>query len=187
MSEHPRRRVSARERIRRLEALPEFPATRRGRMPYAGADGRIVVFEGPLRSLGQGIPRRRSRIPFVWRLQRAAWHMALGYASGFPVRAILAFTARNYWRIPDVDDPTESLDAIIEFEDVDVPDPNDLEPAAYARGGIVDRAFGQSVPAAWVEPAEAFIPLTANRQARARRILDDLIRRLRDDGELGGV
>jgi hypothetical protein len=104
--------MRARDRIDATERIPEFPPHEIGTLPWVDWHGRAQTYTGPLRELGRGIPRPRSRRPMIYRMQRAAWHLALGYASGFPVRDVLAFTLRGFWAIPV---PTDDVaDAIVE-------------------------------------------------------------------------
>lgn len=103
--------MRARDRIAATEAVQPIPPDRHGEMRWARRDGTVGSYIGPLTELGQGIPRPRSTRPIVYRLQRALWHLALGYVSGFPVRDILAFTRRGFWSIPL---PADAPDAIVE-------------------------------------------------------------------------
>lgn len=104
--------MKARDRIEWHESIPEWPPPTVGSMTWRHRDGTPAEYVGPLTELGRGIPRKRSRRPFAYRMQRAAWHLALGYVSGYPVRDILAFTIRGFWHIPLPSDPIP--DAIIE-------------------------------------------------------------------------
>jgi len=64
------------------------------RVQWRRADGTTGEYEGHVRDLGHGIPRRDSG-PGV---RRAVFDLAFGYVSGFPVRDILAFVLRSSFR-----------------------------------------------------------------------------------------
>jgi hypothetical protein len=72
-------------------------------MQWRKADGTMRVYEGPLLNLGRGIPRPMRDHG----VRRALFDFAYGYASGFPVRDVLAFSFRSLW-------PSRPMDAIVE-------------------------------------------------------------------------
>lgn len=62
-----------------------------GDMQWRRADGTTGTYHGPLKSLGQGIPRKMGPHGF----RRALFDLAFGYTSGFPVRDIIPFALRS--------------------------------------------------------------------------------------------
>lgn len=69
------------------EVIPEH-----GDMQWKRADGTIGTYTGPLDDLGYGIPRNPRT---QWGIRRAIFDLAFGYVSGFPIRDVLAFSARS--------------------------------------------------------------------------------------------
>lgn len=82
-----------------MEHAADFPRATTGVMQWRRADGSTGRYEGRLVNLGYGIPRPRRN-----RFTRALWHLALGYASGFPIWDILTFTAREFPSRPVIRD-----------------------------------------------------------------------------------
>lgn len=72
-------------------------------MQWRKADGSTGMYEGPLLDLGKGIPRPMGAHGF----RRALFDLAVGYASGFPVRDIIPFAIRSLW-------PSPMLEVVIE-------------------------------------------------------------------------
>ena len=65
-----------------------------GEVAWRRADGTTGKYTGPIRELGQGIPRGDSG-PGI---RRALFDLAFGYVSGFPVRDILAYVFPGSFR-----------------------------------------------------------------------------------------
>lgn len=127
-------------------------------MRWAHRDGTAAVYVGPLIDLGQGIPRPRSHRPLIYRMQRALWHLTFGYASGFPVRDIVAFTARGFWSIPI---PTDAPAAIVEAYDPELSPSHAMTEDEYvelctilASGLGVDAGIVEPVRPHWLVPLE---------------------------------
>lgn len=62
-----------------------------GDMEWRKANGEDGTYSGPLVALGHGIPRKLG----PHGIGRAIFDLAFGYVSGFPVRDIIAFSARS--------------------------------------------------------------------------------------------
>ncbi|WP_193596085.1 hypothetical protein [Microbacterium sp. YJN-G] len=60
-------------------------------MTWRRADGTMGEYRGELVELGMGIPRRKG----AFGIRRAAFDLAFGYVSGFPVRDIIPFAVRS--------------------------------------------------------------------------------------------
>lgn len=60
-------------------------------LQWMKANGEIGEYKGPTIALGKGIPRKMGEHGF----RRAMFDLALGYASGFPVRDIIPFVMRS--------------------------------------------------------------------------------------------
>lgn len=81
-----------------------------GEMRWKKPNGETAIYHGTLHDLGYGIPRH---LPRDWGIKRATYDFALGYASGFPLGHVLAFSMRRLlprkskgmvWVKPESDD-----------------------------------------------------------------------------------
>lgn len=147
-----------RDRIAALEAIPTLPPDRFGQMRWARRDGTVGSYIGPVRDLGEGIPRPRSTRPLIYRMQRALWHLAFGYVSGFPILDVVAFTVRGFWGI---DTPMGAPAVVVELTDAELTPSAPMTEADYldlcrfaASDAALDAGIVEPVRPHWLIPIE---------------------------------